>query len=56
MAQIWRFIILRLADITAPGYLYNSTIQAAQDYVAANIPNVEIVTVPSGGNSWWTTL
>jgi hypothetical protein len=42
-----RFTILRLADITAPGYLYNSTIQAAQDYVAANIPNVEIVTVPS---------
>ena len=42
-----RFIILRLADITAPGYLYNSTIQAAQDYVAANIPNVKIVTVPS---------
>ena len=41
-----RFIILRLADITAPGYLYNSTIQAAQDYVAANIPNVEIVDVP----------
>ena len=47
-----RFIILRLADITAPGYLYNSTIQAAQDYVAANIPNVEIVTVPSD----WGTL
>lgn len=47
-----RFIILRLADITAPGYLYNSTIQAAQDYVAANIPNVEIVTVPSD----WGTI
>ena len=47
-----RFIILRLADITASGYLYNSTIQAAQDYVAANIPNVEIVTVPSD----WGTI
>ena len=47
-----RFIILRLADITVSGYLYNSTIQAAQDYVAANIPNVEIVTVPSD----WGTI
>lgn len=47
-----RFIILRLADITVSGYLYNSTIQAAQDYVAANIPNVKIVTVPSD----WGTI
>jgi hypothetical protein len=47
-----KFIILRLADITAPGYLYNSTIQAAQDYVANNIANVEIVTVPSD----WGTI
>ena len=47
-----RFIILRLADITAPGYLYNNIIQAAQDNVAATVDNVEIVTVPSD----WGTI
>lgn len=47
-----KFIILRLADITASGYLYNSIIQTAQDNVAANVPNVEIVTVPSD----WGTI
>jgi len=47
-----RFIILRLADITESGYLYNSIIQAAQDNVAATIDNVEIVTVPSD----WGTI
>ena len=47
-----RFIILRLAGITAPGYLYNNIIQAAQDNVAATVDNVEIVTVPS---DWGTT-
>ena len=47
-----RFIILRLAGITAPGYLYNNIIQAAQDNVAATVDNVEIVTVPSD----WGTI
>jgi hypothetical protein len=47
-----KFIIFRLPDITRPEYLYVSTIQAAQDYVAANVPNVELITAPIG----WSTL
>ena len=46
-----KFIILRLPNITRPEYLYVSTIQAAQDYVAANVTNVEIVTVPDNWNA-----
>jgi hypothetical protein len=46
-----RIIIFRLPNITRPEYLYVSTIQAAQDYVAANIPNVKIVTAPDGWNA-----
>ena len=46
-----RFIIFRLPNITRPEYLYVTTIQAAQDYVAANIPNVKIVTAPDGWNA-----
>ncbi len=46
-----KFIIFRLPDITRPEYLYVSTIQAAQDYVAANVPNIEIVTAPVGWNA-----
>lgn len=46
-----KFIIFRLPNITRPEYLYVSTIQAAQDYVAANVPNVEIVTAPDNWNA-----
>lgn len=46
-----RFIILELADITLDICIIQQ-FQVLQDYVAANIPNVEIVTVPSD----WGTL
>jgi hypothetical protein len=46
-----KFIIFRLPDITRPEYLYVSEIQEAQDYVAANVPNVEIVIAPIGWNA-----
>ena len=46
-----KFIILRLPNITRPEYQYVNTIQAAQDYVAANVPNVEIVTAPDNWNA-----
>jgi hypothetical protein len=46
-----KFIIFRLPDITRPEYLYVSTIQAAQDYVAANVANVELITAPIGWNA-----
>ncbi len=47
-----RFIILRLPQMTHPSYLYVDKIQAAQDAVAASLPNVEIITVPDN----WNTL
>jgi hypothetical protein len=46
-----KFIIFRLPDITRPEYLYVNTIQSAQDYVALNIPNVELITAPIGWNA-----
>lgn len=46
-----RFIIFRLPNITRPEYQYVAEIQAAQDYVAANVPNVELITAPDDWNA-----
>lgn len=46
-----KFIIFRLPNITRPKYQYVNTIQVAQDYVAAHVPNVEIVTAPDNWNA-----